>query len=702
MQLQKILPQNIEGQLLYIEGEIVSNVSVTNEIDRYTAAPQQKHKFILQPSQHIPEWSNSGKIQLSWINPPQELRLGDVWQLHVKLKRPRNYYNPGSFNLERYCLQQRIAALGYVVDKNKNCLVKHKNYLSIVNLRQKILATLQQFTAYPHLGVIQALMLGDKSIISKSQMQLLQDTGTAHLIVISGMHLSLIATIALLLFKKLCLVLPYNWNKQYALLISSIGSLAVVLFYAQLSGFAVATQRAFIMFLAASLLVIFRRNTSIWQRFWMAVILILIWEPLAILAPGFWYSFLAVAALIYISFGRNAKQLWWQSMLKPQFAISFILLPLSLGVFGQISTVALFANLFAIPFITLLILPLVFAAMLLLLFATQVANPIIAYANELLKYFFVILQRSNLVMPYYWSFPEDFHCLILILATVTMFWLLAPGGMPRRYLALLGLVPIFFPKSHSLLTGQASFTLLDVGQGLSAVIRTQHHTLIYDTGPRLTEDFDLGAKVVVPYLRYQGVKAIDMIIISHADNDHIGGAHSIINSITTENLILNEPQYLAEYASNLCIPETKWIWDGVSFTILHPDPQFEYIKRNNYSCVLLIEAGQHKVLLTGDIESLAEQDLIKRYATQLRADILLVPHHGSKTSSSTEFLTAVQPQFALVAAGYKNQYGHPKAEILQRYSNLGIKVLQTAERGAITFKFGADFSELDPQFYLKH
>ena len=264
-------------------------------------------------------------------------------------------------------------------------------------------------------------------------------------------------------------------------------------------------------------------------------------------------------------------------------------------------------------------------------------------------------------------------------------------------------MPLFFARVNLIPVGQAEFTLLDVGQGLSAVVRTRNHVLVYDTGAKLRNNFDLGSMVVAPYLQTMGVKAIDTLMISHADNDHIGGAISLMSKLPTKELLISDLSELYTYNPKLCIADRQWQWDGVWFKVLHPGYETISSKRNDRSCVLMVQAGKQKVLLTGDIESKSEKHLVATYGKELQADLLLVPHHGSKTSSSVEFIQQVQPKYALIPVGYKNQYGHPAQQITQRYLELQIPSLRTDLDGALSFVLGGPelMSGLQPKRYRR-
>ena len=248
-------------------------------------------------------------------------------------------------------------------------------------------------------------------------------------------------------------------------------------------------------------------------------------------------------------------------------------------------------------------------------------------------------------------------------------------------------IPLLWPQHDTPQTGEAYVTVLDVGQGLATIVRTRSHTLVFDTGPKLGPQFDTGAAVIVPYLREQGISKIDMLLISHGDNDHIGGADSIMSLVPVEQLISSVPERLSRYTPQRCDASMHWVWDEVDIRVLYPQ-RSDYssgLSENNLSCVLQVRTQHQSFLLTGDIETPAEQRLIARYARELHSDVLLVPHHGSKTSSSPGFIASVQPHIAVFPVGWRNRYHFPNPHVLRRYQQAGIRLFSTASSGAITF-----------------
>lgn len=389
------------------------------------------------------------------------------------------------------------------------------------------------------------------------------------------------------------------------------------------------------------------------------------------------------------------KIIFW---LKPQIVIALALLPISLLFFSKSSLIGPLANMLAIPWVSFAVLPFCLGAVFILPLLPNLGILLLKIAESNFAFLWPILAKISILPTYNWHLPEKNLWLIILFALLGAAWLFIPRGLPGRWWGIFGLVPILCVQTSAIPLGQAEFTLLDVGQGLATVVRTQNHVLVYDTGAKLNANFDLGTRVVAPYLQSVGTKQIDALIISHSDNDHIGGAKGLLKKIAANSVITNDQKNLVDHNPKLCQAGQEWEWDGVVFTVLHPSLDVANKKRNDQSCVLMVQAGKHKALLTGDIEKRSEKQLIQRYGQKLQSDLMLVPHHGSKTSSSLEFLQTVQPKYALIPVGYKNQYGHPKEPVLQRYREMNIAILRTEYDGAISFRLGGD---LHPHCYRR-
>lgn len=685
--LKHTLPVNLEGQNLIVTGSITSLV----EISSHNVA---SFEFCIKHlGSNEAGWSLPASVRLNWQNPPKTLRPGDKCNLAIKIKRPRNYANPGSFDVQKLYLQQRIVALGYVIDAGTNNFIQHDFLKSpINNVRQYLLELIQhKLKGRKFTSVIIAQVLGVKRNMPEDLMQVFNRSGVAHLMAISGMHIGLIATMT---FGFISMLWKYTLGAFCNIAspkVAALGALFVSIGYAFLAGFSISTQRSLIMLLVFLASFILRRNLSARHGFFGALALILLCDPFVVLSLGFWLSFVAVSFLIFSSCGRViakdtlSKTIQW---LKPQIVMALSLFPITVLFFSQSSIVAPLANAIAIPWVSLTVVPISLIAVLIWPINQHLAITLLQLAETSFSYLWPILEWFAKFPIYSWQLPERYLWLIILVATLGAIWLFIPIGVASRWWGLLNFVPLLISNICSIPHGEAVFTLLDVGQGLSVVIRTRDHTLVYDTGAKL-KSFDLGVRVVAPYLQAIGVKYINTLMISHGDNDHIGGARGLLDKISANTVMTSDLGDLSEYSPIICQAGQQWRWDGVLFSVLHPQVGVANSKRNDNSCVLMVQAGMHKILLTGDIESNSEQQLGLRYGDSLRADVLLVPHHGSKTSSSWEFIQQVMPQYALIPVGYKNQYGHPKQEVLDRYRDIGAVVLNTVDSGAISIRVGA-------------
>jgi competence protein ComEC len=414
----------------------------------------------------------------------------------------------------------------------------------------------------------------------------------------------------------------------------------------------------------------------------LALFAVLIFDPLAVLAVGFWLSFLAVALLIYLSAGRLGFRQTWQQASLSQLATTIGLAPLLIALFQQVSLISPLANWLAVPLIGLLIVPLILLAMILLVIAPILATPVLWLVDQLLQGFCWLLSiMAELPLANLNCLPPPWYALIFALFGVLL--MLAPKGFPCRYLSPFLYLPLLLVNIEQPKAGEVLLTLLDVDQGLSAVIQTQHHSLAFDTGAKFADSTDMGDAVLLPFLHHQGVNNVDHLIISHADNDHSGGAESLLAEMPVQQISSSAAPW-AEYANgNYCQAGQSWEWDAVKFQILSP-PAEPFSSENDNSCVLQISTAKQRFLLTGDIERNAEQWLVEQYGSQLQSHVLIAPHHGSKTSSSESFLQQVAPELILIPAGYLNRFHFPHPSVLARYQRLGADWLNTADKGAIS------------------
>jgi len=659
------LPSSLIGQDIVVSGSIVSVPQYLDKSVRFDFKPL---------SSELPK-----TIKLSWYHPiPKQLTAGEMWQLTVRLKPPHGSMNPGGFDYERWLFQQGIGATGYIrKDIQNKRLAPAPNY-HVNRLRQSLTQTIHtQLPDSDNIGLIQGLLTGIRHNISPQQWQTLQYSGTNHLLAISGLHIGLAAAIGFVLFRSLWAIRASNLLTLPAKQVGAVGGFVFALFYAALAGFSVPTQRALIMLAVLLITLFIRKRLNGSQVLACAGLIILVHDPLAVLSVGFWLSFSAVAIILFLSQNRFPKPIWQWA--KIHVFIAFGLTPLLLLFSLQTSFIAPVANIIAVPLVSLIIVPLLLLATCLLWLYPPVATVLLSVADNLislLMQFLTFLASSsyshweNVTIPTYFFVP-------ILLATVI---LLSPKGLPAKWLALFGFLPLLGFTTPRPAQGDFDFALLDVGQGLSAVIQTQHHNLVFDAGAKFNDNSDAGKNIVAPFLLHQGITKIHTVVISHSDNDHIGGAQHLLTNFQVDKLISSDTTALTH--TQACLAEQSWQWDGVTFTFLNPSLRQQGSK-NNLSCVLKVSNKSHSVLLSGDIEKQTEKQLIKRYRKQLKSTILVAPHHGSNTSSTTEFINAVDANIVLFPTGYLNRYHFPNKQVIQRYQQSGLTRYNTADDGAI-------------------
>ncbi len=412
------------------------------------------------------------------------------------------------------------------------------------------------------------------------------------------------------------------------------------------------------------------------------------------LSASFWLSFTAVAVILYVVLGRIQPEKNWRTWGHIQYSVGVGLIPISLLFFHQISWISFVANVVAIPAIGFVILPMALAASLMLLVIPSWGSSLLVLTARLLD---SLWQLLTILSALRWTQYTTFIATpwILISSLLGFLLLLAPQGFPGRFLSLFYLLPLFLWKPDGPKNGEIWFSLLDVGQGLATVVRTQHHSLVYDTGPNQT--FDAGRVVLLPFLQKLGIQKLDMLMVSHGDNDHIGGANSLLQQMRVENIVSSIPKKFLPRRAEFCQEKRSWQWDKVKFEILYPAANDRYLG-NDSSCVLKISNRMHSILLTGDIEKKGENYLVNQ-ANDLASTILVVPHHGSKTSSSIEFLNKVRPAIALFPSGYRNQFKFPHTVVLKRYERLQSLIYNTAIDGTITLKSNPDSNVIQIETY---
>ena len=644
--------------------------------------------------------------------PAPILHAGERWRLTLRLKQPHGSSNPYGFDFEVWALENNVRAVGYVNNKADNLrlavLADGYNYRIETwreTVRDKFNATLLDA---PYAGVLSALSIGDQSSIPQSQWQVFTRTGVNHLMSISGLHITMLASVGFALTYWL-------WRRSTRLTLrlparkaAALVALLVAWGYALLSGFAVPAQRTVYMVGAVAIALWLNRNFSLGQILSIALLGVLVPDPWSVLSPGFWLSFGAVALILYVTAYRLKREhrqnedgdqtakhplsrLWrvLEEYARMQWAMTIGLIPMLLGLFQQVSLVSPLANAFAIPLVSLVVVPLA------LLGAVLPWDAPLWLAHSVMSGTMALLEWLNSLPQAVWTqhAPPAWS---IVAGMLGVLWILLPRGFPARWLGFLLLLPMFFNTPEPPAQNSVHLIVFDVGQGLAVAAQTSHHVLLYDTGPDFSDGADSGNRILIPSLRAMGIARLDGLILTHDDTDHTGGAASIMQAMpigwVSSSLPDDHPLLQQTTVKQRCKDGLSWQWDGVEFEILHPDAasyQKENISKNNRGCVLRISTGNEHILLTADIEKESERQLLMEHADKLVATVLVVPHHGSKTSSTDEFVAAIHPKYAAFTVGYLNRFGHPKQEVVQRYAQSGSELLRSDEDGAILVDMSA-------------
>jgi competence protein ComEC len=658
------LPAELDGQTRWLQGRVVGLPAEKGGVVRFQLEQTSARRAVLPT-----------RLRVTWHGGPA-IKAGETWRLAVKLKRPRGLVNPQGFDYEAWLLAQRIGALGTVKQGERISAAAGP-----LAWRDQLRARLLAIDAFGREGGLAALVLGDDSGLSSADWRVLQDTGTVHLLVISGQHIGLFAGLLYGLVAGLARLGLWPQRLPWlpsACFLAAVGALG----YGVLAGFQVPVQRACVMLLLVLIWRLRFRHLGVALPIVLAINLVLLAEPLASLQPGFWLSFGAVAILVWVFGGRLGAWPWWRTWGRAQWTMSIGLFPLLLGLGLPISLSAPLANLLAVPWVSLAVVPLALFGTLALPIP-WVGEGMLQLAGGLLELLFRLLGQLADWQPA-WQAPQV-PGWIWALGLMGALIVLAPAGVPLRALGLAMLVPLFYPPQQAVPEGQAEILQLDVGQGLAILVRTRQHALLYDAGPRYG-DFDSGERLVVPTLRSLGVARLDRMLISHADDDHAGGALAVQRGIAVTEVVSGEPDELPPaLQAQPCTHGAHWQWDGVHFQT------WQWAKAtsgNQASCVLLIDAGGERLLLTGDIDVPAEAAWLAAHPG-IQVQWLQAPHHGSRTSSSAVLLRGLASHSVLVSRGAHNAYGHPHPQVLARYQALGLAVYDSVEQGAVRLRLGA-------------
>ena len=723
------LNPSLEGRDIAVTGTVLTMPQIGEDAVRFRLALESARldgRVVTLPPQIMLGWysgfglrerkstpvesSDASGLALDLQRQPQPLRAGERWQMTVRLKAPHGNSNPHGFDYELWLWEQGIQATGYVragpQDAPPIRLSSGWRH-PVERARQSVREAIYRQVADRQLaGVLAALVVGDQNAIERADWDVFRATGVAHLMSISGLHITMFAWVASLLIGRLwrasvrltprwCLALP-------AASAGAWGGLLLAVLYALFSGWGVPAQRTIWML---GTVVVLRQSSRRWpwlQTWLLAMAVVVVLDPWALLQAGFWLSFVAVGVLFATDSGaKGASQQsaepvfhskfmpWWLyrplsglwRAAREQWVVTLALTPLSLLLFNQVSLVGLLANAVAIPWVTLVVTPL---ALMGVLYA-----PLWDAAAWTVGLLAVFLQGLA-----GWSWAS------VSVASAPLWCALAGvlgGGLIAlrlpwhwRLLGIPLLLPVLLWQPARVAPGQFELLGADIGQGNAVLVRTAGHSLLYDTGPRFSRESDAGHRVLVPLLRALGER-IDIVVLSHRDSDHTGGAPAVLAMQPQARLLASIEdghELQALRPSTRCVAGQRWAWDGVDFEVLAPAAgDYEVPNKSNaMSCVLRISNGVQTALLAGDIEAPQEARLVAGDPARLKADFLLVPHHGSKTSSSPGFLDAVQPRLALAQAGYRNRFGHPVAGVVARYDERGIRLVRSAECGAATWQ----------------
>ena len=620
------------------------------------------------------------RLRVAWYRQAPPLAPGERWRLVLRIRAVTGFRNPGGFDYAGWLYHRGV---------RYRASVRHGERIDpgaggIDRLRLAIAQGIERVAPTPRsAAVLRALTVGDRNGLDADLRKLFQETGTSHLMAISGLHVGLVAGLAWWLGMRLWRLYPRGCAVRPDRVVAAWPAMLAALGYSALAGFSLPTQRALLMLLVAFTALVARRHLPLFHALGLALVLVLLFDPLAVTDAGFWLSFGAVALILAVqSPGRR------RPLVRAQLAVSLGLLPLLVWQGLGVSLVAPLVNLVAIPLFSLVVVP---AAGLALGWEALRGWPgdppvqALGWLIERLLDLLAAVARWNPAVsgrePWLWAIAGA-------LAVLLVPWLVPPG---RRCLAA-GLVAAvlavgWLQRPQPPPPNQFDLTVLDVGQGLSVVVRTARHLLVYDTGPAFASGYDAGRAVLVPYLRSQGLGRVDLLVLSHGDRDHTGGTAALREAVTVARVLAGEPQRVGPGAVP-CRAGDTWWWDGVRFEIL--SPLSGEAEGNDASCVLRIASGRGVALLSGDAEAPVEEGLASRWGRALAATLVVAGHHGSATSSTPAWVAATRPRLVLFSAGLHNPWHFPRADVVSRWCAVGARPLNTAWSGAIEIRLGPE------------
>ncbi|MBL8266629.1 DNA internalization-related competence protein ComEC/Rec2 [Steroidobacter sp.] len=663
------LPPELEGQDIAVRGWVAS-------LPDSSADPQ----FVFDIDAAVPGVPT--RVRLTWYRAPTPPQPGEQWRLTVRLKRRNGFANPGGFDYEGFLFREGIGAAGYVRDDADNRRLQASTHRYLIEQARAWIGARIAEAAGDHrmLGVLQGLAIGDTSAMQVEQWRVFSATGTTHLMAISGMHIGMVAMLA-----AWCGGGIVRWRRAQSWGLSVmhgqvLAGMTAALVYSLLAGLSVPTQRTLIMLCIYFGLRWQRRVSAIGRSLGLALIVILLLDPFAPLAVGAWLSFIAVVAILMATSGRLTREGTMASFSRVQLAVTIGLIPVVLACFGNLSLAAPVANAFAVPAFTLLLVPSVLVGTLAACVYPALGKLLLTLPTMLLDACWPMLEWLAKQPLAVWYAPQPSLAVFMALV-VGVALLMLPSIWPIRLSGALLCLPMMFYRAPTPVPGTFELTVLDVGQGLATVVRTHSHTLVYDTGPAFQSGRSAAELAVLPFLRRGDIRSIDLMMVSHGDKDHSGGVTDLLAAFPVRAVSTNES----------CARGQQWQWDGVTFSVLHPDSnsgaQALAESGNNRSCVLRIQGHDGSALLTGDIEAAAERQLLDHGLAP--ASVVVAPHHGSDTSSSSLFVAALRPDVTIFSSGYRNRWNFPHPAVQERWRNAGASSYDTGSSGALTVTFSS-------------
>ncbi len=680
LHLLERLPEGLEGCDVELSGQVVGVPARERWRVRFELIVERARRARCPAGLEALPVAPGARLRLSWYRTDRTPRSGERWRMTARLRAPRGFANPGGFDYERYLYRRGIAATGYLRSDAAARRIAPAG-ASLDGLRERLASRVRAALAGRPAGrIVPALVLGVRDGLDGEHRALLQATGTAHLFAISGLHIGLVAGFVLLAVRAFWARWPALARRLAAPRAGAVAGLAAALLYAGLAGFALPTVRALVMLAMLLGARIALRATAPGTGLGRALAVVLALDPEAPLGAGFWLSFSAVAALLLLHGARPQamrRRRWWRQGLVTQLWMGLAMAPVLLHLYGRVPLLAPLANALAIPWVGVVVVPVLLLGTLLLIPFPAAGTALLHLGATALDLLWPLLSTLAGWDPG-WGAVGAPGALAIGTAVIALALIAAPPATPGRRLALALLAPALLGAARRPPPGGFELMVLDVGQGLAAVVRTRNHLLVYDAGPRYRSGFDAGAAVLVPYLRRLGARRIDVLVLSHRDRDHRGGAESLRRALPVETTVAGDP----EAGERRCLAGQRWRWDGVVLEVLHPRAG-ERWSGNDRSCVLRVAGPGGAVLLTGDLELDGEQALVARLGAALHAAVLVVPHHGSATSSGAALLDAVRPHHALLSRGYRNRFALPAASVIARYRARGVAIHDTALDGAL-------------------